>query len=90
MSSATLTSKGQSTLPARIREELGLDAGDKIDFVAEERGVYRLVPRRKGIRVLKGRFAGRVDRPVTIEEMNSAILDEAADLHSRIASTRKR
>jgi len=68
MPTATLTSKGQITLPAKVREDLGLDAGDKIDFVAEERGSYRIVARRKDIRVPSGRFAGRVDQPVTIRQ----------------------
>ncbi|ABE40725.1 AbrB/MazE/SpoVT family DNA-binding domain-containing protein [Rhodopseudomonas pseudopalustris] len=30
--SATLTSKGQVTLPAPIRERLGVTAGDRLDF----------------------------------------------------------
>jgi AbrB family looped-hinge helix DNA binding protein len=31
---ATLTSKGQLTMPQLVRETLGLEAGDKVDFVA--------------------------------------------------------
>jgi antitoxin PrlF len=90
MPTATLTSKGQITLPAKVREALGLDAGDKIDFVAEERGGYRIVARRKDIRVLSGRFAGRVARPFTIEEMNQAVLDEAAQRYRAVLAKPKR
>lgn len=89
MPTATLTSKGQITLPAKVREELGLDAGDKIDFVAEERGSYRIVARRKDIRLLSGRLNGYASRPMTIEEMNQAILDEAAERHQAIVSRRR-
>lgn len=89
MSSATLTSKGQITLPAKVREALGLDAGDKVDFMADERGVYRLVPRRKDIRVLSGRLSGYATRPRSIEEMNHAVLDEAAQRHRVIVARRR-
>ncbi len=72
MSTSTVTSKGQITLPRDVRRALGLDAGDKVDFV-EVDGGYKLVPVRSDVRALKGRFAGRVDRPVSLEEMDDAI-----------------
>ncbi len=37
----TLTSKGQVTVPQRVRERLGLRAGDKIEF-SEEDGGFRV------------------------------------------------
>lgn len=76
MPTSTLTTKGQITLPQAVRTALGLEAGDKLDFVAIEGG-YKLVPLRKDVRLLKGRFAGRVSEPVTIEQMNSAIARSA-------------
>jgi AbrB family looped-hinge helix DNA binding protein len=36
---ATVTSKGQITLPASIRRRLGLRKGSKIIFVEEEEGI---------------------------------------------------
>jgi antitoxin PrlF len=77
MPTSTLTSKGQITLPKDVRQALGLDAGDKVDFVEVEGG-FKLVPLRKDVRALKGRFAGRVERPVTLEEMDDAIAQAAA------------
>lgn len=78
MPTSTLTSKGQITLPHTVRKALGLDTGDKVDFV-EVPGGYKLVPLRKDIRTLKGRFAGRVDKPVSVEEMDEAIAEAAAN-----------
>ena len=40
---ARLTSKGQLTLPVEIRRRYGLDAGDEVEFISEEKGTY-LVP----------------------------------------------
>jgi AbrB family looped-hinge helix DNA binding protein len=75
---STVTTKGQITLPRDVRQVLGLDAGDKVDFV-EVQGGFKLVPLRKDVRALKGRFAGRVEQPVTIEEMEDAIAQAAAE-----------
>ena len=38
MPRATLTSKGQLTVPKQLRERLGLEAGDRIDFTVDEVG----------------------------------------------------
>ena len=77
MPTSTVTSKGQITLPRDVRQALGLDLGDKVDFVEVEGG-FKLVPLRKDVRVLKGRFADRVGRPVTTGEMDEAIAQSAA------------
>ncbi|MCC5874224.1 MAG: AbrB/MazE/SpoVT family DNA-binding domain-containing protein [Gammaproteobacteria bacterium] len=78
MATSTLTAKGQITLPKEVRTALGLGVGDKVDFVQIDGG-FRLVPLRQDIRKLKGRFAGRVDRPVSIEEMEEAVASSAAE-----------
>ena len=80
MSTSTVTSKGQITLPRDVRQALGLGVGDKVDFVQVEGG-FKLVPLRKDVRGLKGKFAGRVKRPVTIQEMDDAIAKSAAERH---------
>ncbi len=74
---ATLTSKGQITLPLAVRTTLGLTAGNQVDFVAMDGG-YRLMPVRSDVTGLRGRFAGRVTKPVSINAMNEAIADGAA------------
>jgi antitoxin PrlF len=82
MATSTLTSKGQITLPRAVRTALGLEAGDKLDFVEIEGG-YKLVPLRKDVRSLKGRFAGRVATPISIDRMNEAIARAASLRHAK-------
>ncbi len=78
MAVATLTSKGQITLPAAVRKKLGLAPGDQVDFVESGDG-FALVPVSKHPSVLRGRFVGRVSKPVSIDEMNEAIAEGAVD-----------
>lgn len=78
MPTSTVTSKGQITLPRAVRQALELNAGDKVDFVAVEGG-FKLVPLWKDVRTLKGRFAGRVGRSCTTDEMEEAIAQGATE-----------
>ncbi len=36
---ATVTSKGQITIPKRVRERMGLETGEKVSFIVKENGV---------------------------------------------------
>ena len=77
MASATVTSKGQVTIPVQVREKLGLVAGDRIEFVEVEEGRFQILPATRSIRELEGRYQAKVSRPVSIEEMNAAIARRA-------------
>jgi len=79
MATATLTSKGQITLPKTIRDRLQVDTGDQVDFVVNERGdiVVRAVS--LDIAELKGLLKRRRRQGVSVEKMNAAILRQ----HSR-------
>ena len=72
MARATLTSKGQITIPKEVRERLGVEAGDRLEFVEQERGVYRVVAATRDVRNLKG-MVPKPRRAVTVEEMNAAV-----------------
>ncbi len=72
MSTATLTSKGQITIPLAVRRKLGLDAGDRIEFVELAPGEFALKPATEDVRSLKGMIPAP-DRPVSIAAMNAAI-----------------
>jgi antitoxin PrlF len=73
---STLTSKGQITLPLAFRKALSLDAGDQVDFVEAEGGL-KVIALKKSVRLLRGRFAGRVRKPVSIEQMDEVIAQAA-------------
>ena len=77
MPAATLTSKGQLTLPQEVRRALGVGAGDRLDFVQLDDGNYAIVPASHSIRSLKGVLGPR-DAPVTLDEMARAIEAGAA------------
>jgi antitoxin PrlF len=72
MITATMTSKGQITIPKDIRAQLDLHAGDKISFVQDDDGTINLVPIKKSLSAIKGLIA-KPEKPVSIEDMNSAI-----------------
>ena|ERR1035437_6072768 len=86
MPTATMTSKGQITIPIQVRKALGLDTGDKIDFVEMERGGFALMPRTGSIRDLEGCIP-KLDHVVTIEEMNQAIIDGATKSYLKSIET---
>ena len=75
---ATLTAKGQITLPKSFRIKLGLHAGDKMDFVMLDNGVLQMVPLKQSPQKLKG-IVPKPAKPVSIEEMNKAISDGVLD-----------
>ena len=72
MSAATITSKGQITIPRDIRSKLGLQAGDKINFVALESGEVRFVPIIQDISNLKG-IVPPPKENVSIEDMKATV-----------------
>jgi antitoxin PrlF len=72
MSTATLTSKGQITIPLAVRRKLGLDTGDRVEFVELAPGEFALKPATEDVRSLKGMIHAPA-RPVSIDAMNAAI-----------------
>ena len=72
MALATLSSKGQVTIPKQVREGLGVATGDRIEFVEIAPGRYEVLAATRDVRALKG-IVGKAKRVVTVEEMNEAI-----------------
>lgn len=56
---ATLTSKGQLTVPKDVRDSLGLKAGDRLSFEVEGDSLRLTVERRKSLEELKGSLPAR-------------------------------
>jgi antitoxin PrlF len=77
MPSATVTSKGQITIPAKVRESLGLNAGDQVEFYGAQNGEVTMLVRNQSVQRLKGMF-GKFERVVSVEEMNEAIAERAS------------
>jgi antitoxin PrlF len=74
MTTATITSKGQVTIPKDVRIRLGVDAGDRVEFVEVQAGVFQMVAATQDVQALKG-IVPRPGKPVTIEEMNQAVTE---------------
>lgn len=76
MSTATVTSKGQITIPADVRRRLGLETGDRVEFVQVEGG-FAIKPANDDVRSLKG-LLRKPAKPVSISDMNAAIRERGA------------
>lgn len=73
---ATMTSKGQLTIPKQVRDRLGLHAGDRIEFV-EEGDVVMLRKRTFSLDDLGGmlsQYAG--DKPIDRDDIEAARREE--------------
>ena len=77
MTTATLTSKGQVTIPLEVRQRLGLDTGDRIEFVLLAGGEYAIKPAIDDVRSLKG-LLRKPAKPVSGKDMNTAVRTRGA------------
>jgi AbrB family looped-hinge helix DNA binding protein len=77
MPSAVLTSKGQITIPKAVRDALGVESGDRVDFVETGKGVFEVVAAAKDVRELKG-VIGKPRRPVSVDDMRKAVARRAS------------
>ena len=78
MTESKITAAGQTTIPAAIRQHLSLHAGDKVRYFIEDDRVL-IVPAHQSLRRLKGSLPKPKGPPVSIEKMNAAIRDAAAE-----------
>lgn len=76
MASATVTSKGQVTIPLDVRTKLGLRPGSRLAFVPTGTGGYEIHPEAASVTDLKGAVR-RPPQSVSVEEMNEAIATAA-------------
>jgi antitoxin PrlF len=70
---ATLTSKGQVTIPKAVREHLKLETGTRLDFVIADDGSVMLKPVTRHVRELAGLLHRPGRRPVSPAEMDEGI-----------------
>jgi AbrB family looped-hinge helix DNA binding protein len=79
MSIATVTTKGQITIPKEIRDYLKLETGSKVEFVIDESGNVKIVPLNVSIEALSGVLHRPGRKSATVEEMEAAIAEGARD-----------
>jgi len=82
MATATVTSKGQITIPAEVRKALRLEPGTQVQFFAGENGEWIFRPRTGSIWDLRG-CVPSLGRAVSIEEMNEAVEAAVAEDYMR-------
>lgn len=71
MPEATLTSKGQITIPAEIRKAMGLTAGERVVFTRLDDGTTVMRAKSRSIFELQGLLTPVVNqRKVPIDDMN--------------------
>ena len=67
---ATLTSKGQTTIPKEIRQGLGMKAGDRMTFTLLPDGTVLLRVKNKSAMSLAGRLYKKGRKPLPAEELS--------------------
>lgn len=90
MPRSKLTSKGQTTIPLPVRERLGLQHGDAIDFVFQDDGSVALRSVKRDVLSLEGILHKPGRRAVSLDEMSEAVRETAIKRHLRsMASSRE-
>ncbi|OFW43291.1 MAG: hypothetical protein A3J29_20530 [Acidobacteria bacterium RIFCSPLOWO2_12_FULL_67_14b] len=78
MPSSLITAKGQTTIPKAIRDRLGVEPGDRVDFVVQDDGTVTVEPAVHGVIPLKGLLAAKRQPAVSVDAMHAAIRKRAA------------
>jgi antitoxin PrlF len=83
MPTATITSKGQITIPKKVRSHLGVAAGDRLDFTIGRDGTVRVLSLSRPVRDLFGLLRRPGQKIVTLEEMDASILGVVSEEDAR-------
>lgn len=78
MPRATLTTKGQITIPKSVRDRLHLNPGDRVDFTIEPGGEVTLRPATLDVRDLEGVLRRPGTKPVSVKRMREAVRTRAS------------
>lgn len=68
---ATVSSKGQVTIPKRIRDKLGIEAGTELEFAVEDDGSIRVRPKQPAMDRLRTVKETLSDYDVDVDEIRS-------------------
>lgn len=75
MARATITSKGQITIPKEVRDRLGLKPGDRVEIYVDHDG-RAVIERTLKLEELAG-ILPRPEKALSVEEINQAVIDTA-------------
>ena len=67
---ATLTSKGQTTIPKEIRESLGMKSGDRMTFTLMPDRTVVMRIKNKSLTQLAGMLHKKGRKPVPLEQLS--------------------
>lgn len=81
MPTAIVRSRAQVTIPKEIRDALGVQPGDRVLFWRNPQGQVVVEAETVDLRGLRGMLKGKGPR-ITVEEMNEAIAQAAAEANS--------
>lgn len=73
MTTATLTTKGQVTIPKAVRDSMQLNAGDRVEFIITDGGEALLRPITKKVDDVFGKLHKTGRKPVSVEQMDAEI-----------------
>lgn len=73
MPTATLTSKGQITIPKAVRESLHLHSGDRVEFVVHGATEALVRPITKSVDEVFGQLYDPNQAALTVKEMDAAV-----------------
>lgn len=84
---ATVTDKGQVTVPKEIRDRLGIEPGAKLDFQIEPDGTLRVRALKRGAAGLLGLLHDPKRAGASVEQMNESVALHLAEDDTRIRRT---
>ena len=73
MPQATLTTKGQVTIPKAVRDHLRLDTGARVDFIIDDDGTVVLRPLTRHVRELAGLLHRPGQPPLSAAQMKERV-----------------
>jgi len=79
---ATLTPNWQITIPPQIRKRMRLSVGDAVSFICVGHGRIELIASPNPVTRVRG-IVPKPDKPVSLDDMNRAISEGAADGRNR-------